>query len=170
MEKGYFLRIFLMCIYLVDCTSKTEQPFQLPQNARTLLTADSVKTWKLARRINNSTRMNMGHCFLEYRQTYYVDQLMHDNAGENWGCGETLDAQWHFTYDKSGQYYVKLVSDQLPKLMKLSDNFKHFKVLDLRKDQMVLQYRHQQFSGKASTITDVWVPEGLNISDREFHW
>ena len=165
--KKYLL---IGCIVTVSCAEPPKEPYALPENATNLITGDSTKTWKLARRFNSGTRMNMGDCFLSYRQTYRSDRSMHDNSGEQSDCGETLNATWQFVKDKSNNYYLKLVSDQLPALMNIDQDHKFFKILHLSEEQMTLQFSHKQFSNKATLITDVYVPEHVSVEDREFHW
>lgn len=154
-----------------SCNSNKENPiYELPAHAQSLLTNDSSKTWKLAKRINNGTRMNMGDCFLSHRDTYMSNSTMHNNAGENRDCGETLRAKWSFTKDKSGNYYIKWKSKQLPELLNTDKDSKYFKILTLTDSLMILQFYHAQFSNKKTQITDYYVPEGTVIPDRAFHW
>ncbi len=165
--KKYLL---ISCLVTVSCAEPPQEPYQLPGNAASLLTGDSTKTWKLARRFNGETRMNMGDCFLSYRQTYQSDSTMHDNNGEQSDCGETLHATWHLVRNGSGHYYLKLISDQLSALMNIDEDHKYFKILQLSKDQTTVRFKHQQFSNKATLITDVYVPEDASVEDRDFHW
>ena len=112
----------------------------------------------------------MGDCFLSHRDTYKRDMSMHNNSGDHRDCGETLQATWKFIKDKKGNYYIKLQSDQIPKLMNIEKDHKYFKLLQLTEEQMTLQFTHKQFSSKTTTITDIYVPENMVIQDREFHW
>jgi hypothetical protein len=114
--------------------------------------------------------MNMGDCFLSHRVTYSSDMSMHNNSGEHRDCGETLSGTWKFAKDQKGHYYIKIESSQLPTLMNIEDDFKLFKILQLTEEQMTLQYNHQQFSNKVTTITDIYVPEDRIVENREFHW
>lgn len=160
----------LVALLIHGCKQEEKPPFPLPKNARQLLTNDSTKTWKLARRFNNDTRMNMGDCFLLHRDTYKAAGTMHNNSGENRGCGKSLDATWNFVKDEHGHYYIRLKSEQLPELMNMDEDYKLFKILHLSNEQMTLQFTHKQFSSKASTIIDVYVPEYISVEDRTFHW
>ena len=155
---------------MLSCADPETPPYELPSNAKTLLTADSTKIWKLARRFNNGTRKNMGDCFLAHRDNYSADLTMHNNSGEQGECGETLNAIWKFTKDKTGNSYIRLSSEQLPAMMNIEVDYKAFRVLRLSEGQMTLQYYHKQFSNKATQITDIYVPEDVAIEDREFHW
>ncbi|MFA0964016.1 hypothetical protein AB9P05_19570 [Roseivirga sp. BDSF3-8] len=47
---------------------------------------------------------------------------------------------------------------------------KAFKIMRLQEDQMVLKFSHSQYTDKPRVITDVYVPEGTPVEDREFHW
>ena len=162
--------LLIFSVALFSCAeSPPEEPYALPENALTLLSSDSTKTWKLARRFNDKTRMNMGDCFLSYRQTYQSDMTLYDNNGEQRDCGETLHATWKFVKDKKGNCYVKWSSAQLPQLMNIEKDYKYFKILHLSADQLTLRFRHK-FSNKVSTITDFYVPEGASVEGRDFHW
>ncbi|MEQ8549993.1 MAG: lipocalin family protein [Cyclobacteriaceae bacterium] len=164
--------IFLLVIltFQLSCSKPEEPPYELPTNAKFLLTSDSTKTWKLARRFNNKTRMNMGDCFLSHRETYKRDMTMQNNSGEHRDCGETLSATWKFAKDKKGNYYIQISSKQLPELMNIDQEYKLFKILRLSEEQMTVQFQHKQFSNKTTTITDIFVPENVSVEDREFHW
>ncbi|MFY0608305.1 MAG: lipocalin family protein [Cyclobacteriaceae bacterium] len=164
------LLLLLLLSFEFSCSNPEESPYELPSKAKQLLTGDSSKTWKLAQRYNNKTRMNMGDCFLSHRETYSNDMTMYNNSGDNRDCGETLQANWKFVKDKKGNYYVRIESEQLPELMNIDKDYKLFKVLRLTDDQMTLQFKHKQFSNKTTTITDIYVPEHIEVKDREFHW
>ena len=114
--------------------------------------------------------MNMGDCFLSHRETYRLDMTMFNNSGDNMDCGETLHAKWDFAKDKSGNYYIRIESKQLPELMNIEEDYKLFKLLRLNEEQMTLQFNHRQFSNKLTTITDIYVPEHVNVEGRDFHW
>ncbi|MFK7952847.1 MAG: hypothetical protein AB8B73_08365 [Ekhidna sp.] len=160
----------LLVLGISSCSEDKEPPFDLPKNATQLLTSDSVKTWKLAQRFNNNTRMNMGDCFLSYRQSFRSNGKVNDNNGEQNDCGPTLFAEWKFTKSKEDVFYLKLTSDQIPELMNIEENYKFFKILDMTDELLVLQFQHKQFSNKTTTITDFFVPQEMNVEGREFHW
>jgi hypothetical protein len=161
--------LFILLAFQLSCSKPEEPPYKIPTNATFLMTGDSTKTWKLARRFNNRTRMNMGDCFLSHRETYESNMTMHNNSSVNRDCGETLNATWKFAKDKKGNYYVRIESKQLPKLMNIDKDYKLFKILRLTEEQMTLQFKHKQFSSKTTTITDIFVPENASVKDREFH-
>lgn len=154
----------------LSCSEEKRPPFKIPENAISLIAGDSAKVWKLAKRSNNNVRMNMGDCFLSYRVTYKTDSIMHDNNGAYRDCGETLTAKWKLHKNKEDESFIRLESEQLKVLMNLDVEYKYFKILDLTEEQLVLQFRHKQFSSKATTIVDVLVPEDTSIKDRDFHW
>ena len=162
--------LLISCIVIVSCADPEKEPYVPPENAKHLIAGDSAKIWKLARRFNDKTRMNMGDCFLSYRQTYLSDMTMHDNNGEQRDCGETLNAKWEFIKDQKGNYYIKWISEQLPSIMNIEEDYKYFKILHLSDEQLTVQFNHKQFSSKTTTITDFYVPEHVSIEDREFHW
>lgn len=165
----YLILIFIGNIIL-SCSSDKKPPFHLPDNATILIAGDSAKTWKLARRFNNKTRMNMGDCFLSYRVTYFSTGVMTDNNGEQEDCGETLTANWTLYNSKDNYPYVKLKGEQLKELLHIDKDYKFFKILNLSDTLMILEFKHKQFSSKASTIVDVFVPENSSVEDRKFHW
>jgi len=73
-------------------------------------------------------------------------------------------------HSKEGLAYIKLKGEQLKELMNLDVDYKFFKILELTEVQMVLEFSHKQFSNKASTIIDVYVPEHVSVNERDFHW
>jgi len=169
-HKYVFATLLVLSSIVISCKEDKKPPFELPENAQRLISGDSAKVWKLAKRTNNNTRMNMGDCFLSYRATYKIDHTMHDNNGEHEDCGETLRTKWSIYTSKEGYPYIKLKGGELKKLMNLDVDYKYFKILDLSENQMVLEFRHKQFSSKETTIVDVFVPENRSIKDRDFHW
>ncbi len=162
--------LLLFLIVLTSCSDDVKPVYEIPENARELIAADSSKTWKLAKRFNDGTRMNMGECFLAYRQTFSKDNTMNDNSGKTRDCGQTLFAEWKFVKDRKGNSYVQLKSKQLPELMQIEEDFKFFKVLQLSRNELVLEYKHKQYGNKSRTITDYYVQEDITVEDRNFHW
>lgn len=154
---------------LLSCTETKRESFKLPTNAVKLIAGDSIKTWKIAKRYNNKIRMNMGDCFLSYRQTFYSNMTVIDNNGEHEDCGETLRATWEIVTNKEDDNFIKLKSDQIPKLMNIKNNYKYFHILHISQDSLVLQYKHKQFSNQEFIITDHFVTEHTVVKDRDFH-
>ena len=163
------LLLFILLIFLCACTQMEEDLFVLPDNATALLAGANNKSWKLARRYNGKNRMNMGDCFLSYRQTFQTNFRVHDNSGDFPDCGPTLHAQWKWVQAENGHPYLKLSSPQISELMNIDVDYKFFKVLHLSEEELVLQYLHQQYAQKRM-ITDILVPEGIEVEDRNFHW
>jgi len=160
----------MLLISALSCPEPKKPPYQIPQNAKFLITGDSLKTWKLARRFNNQYRMNMGDCFLSHQQTYKSDMTMYDNSGDHKDCGDTMHAQWEITTDKEGHSYLKWISDQLPDLMNIKVDYKYFKILHISDEELSIQFKHKQYSNKTTTITDFFIPEHISVEDRDFHW
>ncbi len=156
-------------ISLISCTKSQKVPFKLPKNAISLITGESSKTWKLAWRYNNGTRMNMRGCFLSYRITYLSNLTFKDNNEEHDNCGASLKGSWEITKDQKENSYIKITSDLLPNLLNTDKDYKYFKILKLTKDTLKVQFRHKQFSSE-STIIDTFVSEGLKVENRDFHW
>ncbi|WP_109299065.1 lipocalin family protein [Aquimarina sp. AU474] len=167
--------LYSLCIItsitIISCSKSQKEPYRLPKKSVELIsgTNDKGKTWKLARRYNNGTRMNMAGCFLSYRITYQSNMTLKDNNGEQDNCGPSLLANWEITKDKKGNSYLKYSSDQLPELMNMKKNYKYFKILQLSQDTLKIQFRHKQFSSK-STFIDIFVTENTKVKDRDFHW
>lgn len=79
--KSFQIQPFIaLAMLIISCSEK--EPYRLPENAESLLHGDSTKTWKIARRYNNDVRMNMGPCFMTYRQSFSEDHQVSDNNAE----------------------------------------------------------------------------------------
>jgi len=169
--KEYSNTIFLVITVLVlcACTNNSNEPYQIPKNSEELIAGSAGKTWKIAKRYNDGTRMNMAGCFLSYRTTYFPDMTVTDNNDKQRDCGPSLLANWKIIQNKKGHYYIKLKSDQLPELMNMEKDYKFFKITYLTKDSLELRYRHAQFSGQVRTIVDLLVQEDIVIPNRDFH-
>ena len=113
--------------------------------------------------------MNMGDCFLKYRQRFRESGTVSDNNASNRNCGPSLEADWTFTTAENGYSYIKLTSDQLPELLGQEKPGLFFKVLYLTADSLTVSYVHKQF-GERRVITDYLVREDLEVPDRDFHW
>jgi len=94
---------------------------------------------------------------------------MNDNNGKHNGCGESLNAKWEIVKNENGISFIKIESNQLPKLMNIEDNFKYFQILELTKEKLTVTYQHKQFSNKVMWIKDFYVPESVKVKDRDFH-
>lgn len=167
LKTGVF--VFLIAL-LVSCQSDKNDIFLLPPNANQLIAGEHSKTWKLATRYNNNTRMNMGDCFLSYRVTYSRDMKVTDNNSENEDCGESLDAIWSIYENDEGQAYVKLKGPKVKELLKQDKNYKFFKLIALDSNLMVVEFKHAQYGSKATKIIDSLVPETIKVEGRKFHW
>ncbi|MCP9199196.1 lipocalin family protein [Gramella sp. GC03-9] len=161
----------LSCIWLaalfLSCSE--EKTYQLPENAESLLHGDSTKTWKIARRYNNEVRMNMGPCFMSYRQSFSKDHQVSDNNAENDNCGPSLVGNWEFKKGAKGDPYIKISSPDIPELLNTDKDYKYFKILKLSADTLKLSFKHTQYGNTSRTITDILVREDLDIGDRYFH-
>lgn len=161
--------ILLLLPFLVAC-GETNEPFVMPDSAHFLLTTDSSKTWKIARRFNDHVRMNMGTCFLNYRQTYHANLVLTDNNGDGDNCGESLQAKWEFIKSKKRNHFIKMTSKQLPSMFNIDKEYKFFRILKLTEEELIVRYNHRQFSDEETAITDIYVPEYVDVTDRDFHW
>lgn len=159
----------LMIFLLVSCGEKSKEPYVIPENTTYLLTADSVKSWKIAKRYNGKTRMNMGDCFLGYRLRFRESGLLSDNNGLQRDCGPSLEATWEITTSEKGDYYLKFKSDQIPGLLNQESDEKFFKILYISEDSLTLSYVHKQFNQRRRII-DYMVREDVEVKDRKFHW
>jgi hypothetical protein len=159
--------LLILSILVLSCGGPSE-PFQLPENAAVLISGDSVKTWKLAKRFNDGTRMNMGDCFMSYRVSYATDSRMWDNNKEHKDCGESLEASWKLITNEDASF-IKLEGETIARLLNIKDDFKYFKILALSENELVVQFKHQQFSSSSTIIVDHLVPEDVVVEDRAFH-
>ncbi len=169
-DKMRLILIVLICHVLFACEGEPEIPFELPKNPKSLLAGDSAKTWKLARRFNNGTRMNMGDCFIAYRQTFkYNKEFITSSVGRS-DCGESMVGQWSLARDAKGFSYLKLESNQIPHMMNIEEDFKLFKIKMLSDSLLVVQFNHAQTTKKQTSLVDYFVPEDVKVDDRNFHW
>ena len=166
--KHYFTAILVLALLFASCTQEIK-PYKLPTNALSLLHGDSSKTWKIARRYNDEVRMNMGPCFMDYRQTFQNNNMVSDNNGSNSNCGPSLRGGWELKKSSNGHPYIKISSEDISELLNTEKDYKNFKILKLNKDTLKISFRHKQYGNKYRTITDVLVREDLDIGDRYFH-
>lgn len=159
----------MICMMIGMISCQEDQVYELPENAATLLTGDSTKTWKLARRFNNNVRMNMSPCFLNYRQSFSVDNIVEDNNGKNKNCGPSLVGIWDFKKGVKNEPYLRINSPQIPELLSTNKEYKDFKILKLTKDTLEVVFRYNQYGNTSRLITDILVREDLDIGDRNFH-
>lgn len=159
----------LVLLIVLSCASE-EAPYEISDDYLTLLAGESSKSWKHAQRFNNGTRMNMEGCFLSHEQTFGRGGSVSDNLSQHTDCGESLVGEWKVVKDQKGHFYIRISSKQIPKLMNIEADFKLFKILQLCRDQLTLEYTHRQFSDKLTTFTDVMVPVGTPVEGRDFHW
>ncbi len=168
MRYFYRLLILFLTFSVVSC-SKTHQPYKLSENALAFIHGDSIKTWKIARRYNDDIRMNMGPCFLAYRQTFSADHSVMDNNMETRDCGTSLAGTWKLKKGPKGDPYIKISSPDIPQLLNTTKDYKYFKIHKLTEDTLKISFKHRQYGDKYRTITDILVREDLNIGDRYFH-
>lgn len=162
--------LVVLLALLVSCQSDKDETFLLPSNANQLIAGEHSKTWKLATRYNNNTRMNMGDCFLSYRVTYSSDKSVTDNNSEHEDCGESLDTNWSTYENDEGQAYIKLKGPKVKELLNQDKDYKFFKLIALDSNLMVVEFKHAQYGSKATKILDSLVPETVNVEGRKFHW
>ncbi len=134
-----------------------------------LIASDSVKSWKLAQRFNGKIRMNMGPCFMAYRQTFQIDSLVFDNNSKTINCGPSLKGKWQLHTTSKGNHFIKISSPQLPQLLNSDKEYKYFKILYLSRDTLKISFSHKQYGNQVRTITDYLVREDLDVGDRYFH-
>lgn len=168
MKKGFPVYYLLILLAFASC-QKIDKPYPLPENARNLIHGDSLKTWKIARRYNNDVRMNMGPCFMDYRQTFTNSGMVRDNNSENKNCGPSLTGNWKIEKSPKGNPYIKITSPDIPALMSTEKDYKYFRILKLTGDTLKISFKHTQYGNTKRTITDILVREDLDIGDRYFH-
>lgn len=160
--------LIIVLIIVCACSEKKMANFALPESADKMIAGDSAKSWMLASRYNGGHRMNMGDCFLSYRIRYAANGNLKDNSGEHHNCGPTLNGLWKAFQNDHGSF-IKWQSAQLPELLGTDEDYKYFRILNLTKDSMALQYTHKQYGNTERKIIDYLVPEGTQVPDRDFH-
>lgn len=163
------MKRYLVLIFLFIACNEAHEPYFLPDDAANLIHGDSLKTWKIARRYNDEVRMNMGPCFMAYRQTFKADKTFFDNNEKNRDCGPSLKGTWQFKKGPEGDSYVKISGPDLSNLLNTDKDYKYFKILKLTEDTLKLSFKHKQYGNKVRKITDILVRENLDIEDRYFH-
>lgn len=168
-----FLLPLILIAFLSSCSAKKEDPpvYTLAANATELLAGQESKTWKLAKRTNNKTRVNMGNCTLSYRQTFHSNGQVSDNNAENHDCGPTLNGQWALSLDSKGNPYLSITSDLIPSLFKVKEGSKtkYFQIVTLKDSLLVFRFQHQLYTNKTTIIEDTLIPENAPEGDRNFH-
>lgn len=157
--------IVLILVFLTSCTS---DKFQLPENAEALLTNNSSKTWKLAKRYNDGYRMNMGDCFLSYRVTYDINGVTTDNNSLNKDCGDSMEANWSFYTNDDGSF-IKIKGKKVKTLLNQENDYKFFKISTLSDTLLIISFKHKQFGNKERRIEDYLVPEHIEVKNRNYH-
>ncbi len=165
----YLIGIVIILLFM-SCAGEVDRPFELPTNAPEMIAGDSVKTWKLARRYNNGTRMNMGDCFLAHRQSFSKDGTFYTSSNGRKDCGAPMVGKWTLARDPEKTAYIRLDSDQIPEMLNIDEDFKFFKIKNLSDSLLVLQFNHAQTTKEQTVMVDYLVPEGVNVDDRTFHW
>ncbi|WP_422104727.1 lipocalin family protein [Winogradskyella sp.] len=156
---------FMVLMVVSSCSS---DKFDLPENANALLTNNSSKTWKLAKRYNDGYRMNMGDCFLSYRVTYNANGITTDNNAQHKDCGDSMEANWSFYTNDDGSY-IKLKGDKVKTLLNQEKDYKFFKIKELSDTLLIVSFKHKQFGNKERTIEDHLVPEAMVVEGRRYH-
>ncbi len=165
MRINLYFGLLILFVGLVSCSS---EKFELPENAHQVLTNNSSKTWKLAKRYNDNHRMNMGDCFLSYRVTYNSNGTTSDNNAQQEDCGESMDANWSFYTNDNGSY-IKLKGEKVKTLLQQEKDYKYFKISELSDTLLVVSFKHKQFDNKERTIKDYLVPEDVKVEGRNYH-
>lgn len=164
-----YIYVCIIALLITSCSKKIKEPYSPPDNLKELIAGDSLKVWKLAKRYNGKTRMNMGDCFLSYRQTFKSDGFVRDNNSEQSDCGPSLEGAWTIVKDSIGITHIRITSEQIPELMGIAENYKDFKVFYASKDSLHLSFTHKQF-GEQRRISDYLVQEDIEVVDRDFHF
>ncbi|TVZ51434.1 lipocalin-like protein [Dokdonia sp. Hel_I_53] len=162
-----FSLVAILCF--TRCKEKIKkEPYQVPDDLAQIIAGDSLKTWKLLKRYNGKTRMNMGDCFLKYRQTFMNDGNVYDNNIENSDCGKSLKGSWKIIKDSQNFTYIRITSNQIPKLLGTTENYKDFRIFHASKDSLHLSFVHTQY-GQKRRISDYLIDQDLQIKGRDFH-
>ena len=170
--RHFLCYTILLLLYFGCSKGKKEVIYTLPDNAVEMLAGKESKTWKLAKRTNGGTRVNMGDCTLAYRQTFSANLQVSDNNAQQPDCGPSLTGSWKFGLGKDGQAYLAITSSIVPKLFKVENgsSTKYFKITSLSDSMLVYHFEHQLFSNRTTIIEDVLIPEDVPDLNRNFHW
>lgn len=158
--------------FLVSCSPKTEENrFTLPENVLELVAGKKSKTWKLAKRTNGNTRVNMGKCTLDFRLTFSTNYTFKDETN-NPNCGPFISGVYGFVLDKNKNVYLNLKGEHIAQIFEIKnqDSSKYFQIIDLSDSVFIYRYSHKLFSDKTTIIEDVLVPEEVDFEGREFHY
>jgi len=168
--KNWTVYVILFVSFLVTSCNKTlKTPYQPPSNLEYLIASDSLKTWKISKRYNGKTRMNMGDCFLRYRQSFLLNGSVYDNNEDNSNCGPSLKGSWAIIRDSAFYTYIRIKSDDIPELLGISENYIDFRVFYASKDSLHISFIHTQF-GQERRISDYLVQEDISVKNRNFHY
>lgn len=169
MKKTIFIGLLAMSLFGISACKEKHIPYILPSHALSLIHGDSAKTWKIARRYNDDVRMNMGPCFMRYRQTFNKNKSFVDNNEMNPDCGPSLKGDWQLINNSKGDHFIKLSSPEIPNVLHTEKDYIYFKILKVGRDTLEISFRHKQYGNKFRTIRDVLVRDNLDIGDRYFH-
>ena len=158
--------IYLVSFLLILGCGANKQNNSLPENAKTILSGESGKQWKLAKRFNRGYRMNMEGCFLSYVITYNPDGTFSDNNGQHEGCGESLKGKWDLVSNEKGNY-IRMESPQISELMGIDEDYKMMRILSFEDLEIQLQLDHKNFQ-ESGKIVDYLVPIDVEVTDRAF--
>ena len=162
----------LMLLILWGCGSgESSKIFRLPPDSDQTLAGTNRKTWKLAKRTNNGTRVNMGECTLHYRQTFYANHQVEDNNSLRSDCGDSMNGKWNLSENESGVAYLSIASEVVPKYFEVPEGSitKHFQLVELTDKSLVYTFKHKLFSTKPSIVVDYLIPADSVFEDRNFH-
>ncbi|RMB57560.1 hypothetical protein EAX61_10575 [Dokdonia sinensis] len=161
--------VVLVFVAYFSCSENKSNLYQVPENVHLLIAGDSTKVWKIAKRYNGKTRMNMGDCFLSYRQTFKSDGTVFDNNEENYDCGPSLRGSWAVLKDSLGYSNIRISSPQIGEIFGMEKDYKDFKIFYVSADSLHISFLHDQF-GQRRRISDYLVREDVSVSDRNFHF
>lgn len=161
--------IIICILTLLSCKEEKKKPYSPPENIKELISGSTSKTWKLAKRYNGKTRMNMGDCFLGYLQTFTSVGTVRDNNSEQPNCGSSLEGKWSVLKDSLGYSYIRIESPQIPELMGVEQVYKDFRIFYASKDSLHLSFIHMQY-GTQRRISDYLVEASVVVPDRDFHF
>lgn len=168
MKQYLFFLILSSGMLYWSCSKEVKQPYVPPSNVIDLIAGDSAKVWKIAKRYNGKTRMNMGDCFLGYRQTFSQTGGVYDNNELLDNCGPSLKGTYEIIKDSLGYTHIRIASDQIPELMNIEETYKDFRIFYLSNDSLHISFTHTQF-GTKRRISDYLIQEEIEVKGRNFH-
>lgn len=87
-------------------------------------------------------RMNMGPCFIGYRQTFTVNGKVMHNKSQLDNGGNSLLGSWEIVKDSLVYWCIRIESEQIPDLIGIEESYKDFRIFYVDTDSLQLSFVH----------------------------